>query len=88
MEDLSEEMDSEELSEWMAFDRVYGLPDTHQRAILTALTVLVNLWSSKQKFTPEDFLGTRKAEPRRQSDAVMKSNLMAIIAAQQARGVK
>jgi len=66
--ELLDRMDSAELTEWMAYALLEPLPDPWQQSgILCAL--LANLWSSKGRFRPEDFIPRpRAAAPRQTAD--------------------
>lgn len=63
-------MDSNELSEWMAFDRIQPLPNLYWIGGMLAST-LVNLWS-KDKVSAEDFIPRRK--PPRDPEEIERRN--------------
>lgn len=78
-------MSSNELSEWMAFDRIYPLPDPYRVGGILAST-MVNLWS-KEKVSEEDFIPRRK--PPRDPGEIERRNkeiMMGLWRAQRARG--
>lgn len=60
---LLEEFNSNDLSELLAFDRLYTLPDEHYTASTVSLTVAKSMGSSKLKL--EDFAPIYKAPKRR-----------------------
>ena len=53
-------MDSKELSEWIAYDRVEPLPDSWVETGLTCAT-MANLWS-KGNYKAQDFMPKAKKE--------------------------
>lgn len=57
MKQLLSEIDSNELSEWMAYDRyVEPLPDLYWAAGMIA-SIMANLWGKKgRRFKPKDFM--------------------------------
>lgn len=56
MRQLLSEMDSEEVSEWMAFDQLEPLPDVSWSSGMVAAT-MCNLWGKRTKpFKPNDFM--------------------------------
>jgi hypothetical protein len=63
-------LDSAELSEWIAYDNVHGLPDRHATALLLATIAVANAWR-KAPLRLSDVLPLRKGRPRRQSAAEM-----------------
>jgi hypothetical protein len=61
---LLEGLSSEALSEWIAFDNLYGLPDVY---FMTGMicSLLANVFGSKgTKATPADFIPYFREKPR------------------------
>lgn len=78
--ELMGRMDSAELSEWMAFDRICPLPDPwtihgHLCALLWALS------GQKKKAEPADFIPASRPPRRAQSPAEIEARLRAWTAA-------
>lgn len=72
--ELGDRMDSAELSEWLAFDRVSPLPDPWLIGGIQAATMRNTFRGKRDRAAkPEDFIPRRKAGPKRQSDAQMKA---------------
>jgi hypothetical protein len=61
--ELLARLDSQELSEWLAFNDLEPLPDSYWQTGLVCAT-LANLWTAKGKsYDPHDFMPTGKPEP-------------------------
>ena len=79
--DLLSRADSEELSEWMAFDVVEGIPDPHfGPAMITS--AVVNVHGGKSK--PSDFYPVKPLQPK-QSTEEMRARFDAFVSAGKAR---
>jgi hypothetical protein len=82
--ELLDRMDSAELSEWMAYNLIEPLPDPwYQNGQLCAL--MANLWSSKGRLKPDDFIPRARGDRRRQSPAEQLAIFRAIAGAHNAR---
>lgn len=78
-------MDSRELSEWMAFDRVEPLPDSYWQAGLICATV-GNAMGSRRALSPADFLpAPRHAPPPVQAPEVGLARFKAFVGAASGR---
>jgi hypothetical protein len=81
-------MDSAELSEWLAFDNEFSLPDHYTTAGLLSAVIAGTVPGAK-RVSPADFLPYFKAgaagPKRRQTPAEMKARMMQVSAAQNAR---
>lgn len=60
--ELGRRMDSAELSEWLAFDRVEGIPDPHWQTALIAL-LIARTMGGDRRAQLEDFLPRREPLP-------------------------
>lgn len=70
-----EALGSDEISEWMAFDAEYGLPDEYF-AVAQTCTLMNNLWSKKAAEAGDFVPYFRRA--RRQTVAEAKAIVMAM----------
>jgi hypothetical protein len=78
---LLAEIDSAELSEWLAFDRIEPLPDSYWQAGMVAATVANVMGSGKgRRRRPEDFMPRRKGARREQPAAEGMAILDALMA--------
>jgi hypothetical protein len=66
---LLAEVDSRELSEWMAFDRLEPLPDGYFQAAVIASTVANTMGGGRRKWKPKDFMPKTRTARRVQSAA-------------------
>ena len=80
--ELLERTDSRELSEWLAFDSAYGLPDIY---FLTGqlCTTIARVFGGKCR--PEDFVPFFRRAPREQSATEQNAIMQAIAGAMTAR---
>lgn len=54
------ELDSEELSEWMAYDQLEPLPDAHWDSGMMASTVVNMFGKANRRYKPTDFMPSYK----------------------------
>lgn len=80
VEELGRSMSSTELSEWLAFESAYGLPDVYFQTAILAST-LECLWSEKPR-KPSDVIPFFRDDAVGQSPAEMLGRLQAIAARQ------
>lgn len=80
---LLAEIDSRELSEWLAFDRIEPLPDPYWMTGMVCST-LANLWA-KRRYQPEDFMPRAGPRRREQSPDEGRAILDAMMARQRAQ---
>lgn len=74
-------MSASDLNELLAYERIEPSPRIYLRAILDALTVLCNAWTSKGRWKMSDFLPQiHRAEPETQSAAEGMSIMRGIAA--------
>lgn len=74
---LLSEMDSQELSEWMAFDQIEPLPDPYWASGMVAST-MCNLWGKRSKpYKPKEFMPTYQVKPSPAQDRAILDALMA-----------
>lgn len=69
--ELGERMDSAELSEWMAYQRIEPLPDPFWIGGVIAST-MANIHTEK-KFKPEDFMPKRTAPPQSAAEGIARA---------------
>jgi hypothetical protein len=82
--DLLSRMDSAELSEWLAYDRIEPLPDAHWDAALIAHTTARSMGAKKAKF--ENFLPQKPGgKTPRQGGAEMLSIVRRAVASAERR---
>lgn len=82
---LLSEIDSAELSEWLAFDCAYTIPDAHFSAATVAMAVTSSMTGAR--VTAGDFATIYKAPPRVQTSEEAVAILKAFSAAHN-RGLK
>ena len=71
---LLSELDSRELSEWLAYDRLEPLDDPYWRSGMVASTVANCMAGKKgEKFKPQDFLPRQKPQSAKQSKAIFEN---------------
>jgi len=75
-------MGSDELMEWLAYDRIEPLPDPHWSAALVSFVMARSMGSKGAKL--EDFLPSR-GKPRRQTPAEIASIVRGVVAAVEAQ---
>lgn len=72
--ELEAHMDSNELTEWIAYSQVEPFPDSWMQTGVVASTI-ANSNSSKKKFKPDDFMPQR-TKPIKRSSALDIFNIM------------
>lgn len=77
--ELLERIDSAELSEWLAYDRIDPFDDGYWQAGMIAATVANAMGSGKRTYRPADFM-PRPARQREQTPAEMKVVMESAIA--------
>lgn len=68
--ELLDGMDSRELSEWIAYDRVEPIPQPWQETGLLA-AILCNLLGTGRRRSPADFIPARRAPAEEQSPSAI-----------------
>jgi len=66
---LLNEMDSEELSEWMAYDQIHPLPDPYWIGAAISKTIADCTPELKRKPKLEDFLPITRSKPKKRQSA-------------------
>lgn len=79
--ELLARFDSEELSVWLARERIEPLPDSWTQAALIASTVANAMGGGKKRFTVEDFMPvTGKSPAKQKSPEEMKAIMGRLVA--------
>ncbi|SIO60131.1 hypothetical protein SAMN05444166_6278 [Singulisphaera sp. GP187] len=65
--ELLSRIDSHELSEWLAYDRLDPLPDSYWQAGLISSTI-ANVFGKGKALTPEDFI-PRRQKPKSETQS-------------------
>lgn len=82
--ELHAKLDSAELSEWLAYDRIEPLPDSYWQSALIASTVANAMGSGKKTHKLADFLPVRRKRNRGNGALMAMHALAARTAARQA----
>lgn len=76
-EEIGESMSAEELTDWIALDRVWPLPDPWRQAG-TIAAVIANSLTKGRRWKPEDFIPRARPPQKRMSNAQIQAALAGV----------